>query len=116
MDIQETQKTLKQFAIERDWEQFHSPKNLAMALAVEASELMEIFQWLTEEQSKAATNKEEDRTRVEHELADIQIYLLRLADELSVDLEKVVTDKIQLNAEKYPVELSKGSSKKYNQL
>ena len=107
------QKQLKSFASERDWEQFHSPKNLVMALSVEASELLEHFQWLTEQQS---TNLNADKKQeVAYEMADVFIYLLRLATELDVDLEECVNEKIKINAEKYPAEKVKGSAKKYNE-
>jgi dCTP diphosphatase len=102
---------LREFAIARDWEQFHSPKNLAMALIVEAAELVEHFQWLTEEQSG---NLPPDRlAEVEQELADIQIYLIRLADRLNINLEQAVDAKIAVNERRYPVEKVRGSAKKY---
>jgi len=102
---------LREFAAVRDWDQFHSPKNLAMALIVEAAELVEHFQWLTGEQSAALPP---DRlTEVEQELADIQIYLIRLADKLHVDLERAVIAKIERNEEKYPPEKCRGSAQKY---
>jgi dCTP diphosphatase len=101
---------LREFAVVRDWEQFHSPKNLAMALIVEAAELVEHFQWLTEEQSAADKYAE-----VEQELADIQIYLIRLADRLNIDLEQAVNAKIELNERRYPAEKVRGSAKKYTE-
>src|SRR4030095_4181904 len=94
--------TLRKFVAERDWDQFHSPKNLAMALSVEAAELMEHFQWLTEEQSKELTD--EKLKEVRHELADVLIYLIRLADKLDVDLFAAAKEKIELNAKKYPAD------------
>lgn len=103
---------LRAFAAERDWDQFHSPKNLAAALAVEAAELLEPFQWLTEEQSKNLSDKQ--RAAVAEELADVQIYLIRLADKLRIDLLRAVRDKIDLNAEKYPATEFKGSARKYS--
>ena len=104
---------LKAFAQERDWEQFHSPKNLAMALIVEAAELLEHFQWLTPEQSESL---DEDRRReVEFEMADIFIYLMRMCERLDVDLLEVVEEKIKLNEEKYPADKVRGSSKKYSE-
>ena len=93
---------LKAFAQERDWEQFHSPKNLAMALIVEAAELLEHFQWLSPEQS-------------ELEMADIFIYLMRMCERLDVDLLQVVEDKIIMNTEKYPADKVRGSAKKYSE-
>jgi len=110
MDIEALQKRLAEFAAERDWEQFHSPKNLAMAIAAEAGELVEVFQWLTEAESANldATRKQ----AAAYELADVLIYLVRLADRLDVDLDVVVPEKIRINAEKYPVALAKGSAEK----
>ena len=103
---------LKAFAQERDWEQFHSPKNLAMALIVEAAELLEHFQWLTPEQSESLA--EDKRREVELEMADIFIYLMRMCERLDVDLLKAVEDKIKMNAEKYPADKVRGSAKKYS--
>lgn len=114
MDIPELQNRLRQFAAERDWEQFHSPKNLAMALSVEAAELLERFQWLTEPESYELRDCPEDYDAVADELADVQIYLLRLADKLAIDLPSIVERKMQRNAEKYPVHLARGNSVKYN--
>lgn len=101
------------FARERDWEQFHSVKNLSMALTVEASELMEHFQWLTEEQSNNLSA--EKLEEVELELADILIYLLRIATKLNVDLLGVADQKMHINEKKYPAELVYGSAKKYTE-
>ena len=101
------------FAKERDWEQFHSVKNLSMALTVEAGELMEHFQWLTEEQSNNLSA--EKRRQVELELADILIYLLRIATRLDVALLEVANQKMQINEKKYPAELVRGSAKKYTE-
>lgn len=100
MDVKKIQNQLARFADERDWDQFHNPKNLAMALSVEASELVEIFQWLTAEQS-AAIMQSSEAEHVGEEVADILIYLLRLADKLGIDLEQVVAEKIRKNGEKY---------------
>ena len=111
MNIKKIQKQLSDFADERDWNQFHNPKNLAMALSVEASELVEIFQWLTPEQAEAIMGTDENE-HVKEELADVMIYLIRLADKLNVDIEDAVTDKIVKNGEKYPVDTSKGSTTK----
>lgn len=104
---------LRQFADERDWDQFHSPKNLSMALIVEAAELVEHFQWLTEEQSRSLEQKQLDK--VKEELADIQIYLIRIADKLDIDLMGAVGKKIEANSKKYPSERVRGSSKKYTE-
>ena len=105
---------LRAFAAERDWDQFHSPRNLAAALAVEAAELLEPFQWLTDEQSRELSP--ESRAAVEQEMADVLLYLVRLADKLEVDLEQAARAKIALNAEKYPVDRARGSSRKYDEL
>ena len=107
MDITAIQKRLYDFAEARNWQQFHSPKNLTMALAAEAAELLEIFQWLTEEQSKNITKSEKDMSLIKQEVADVFIYLARLADTLGIDIEREVLAKIELNEKKYPVELSK---------
>jgi NTP pyrophosphatase (non-canonical NTP hydrolase) len=112
MDIDALQKRLAEFAAERDWEKFHSPKNLAMALAAEAGELVEEFQWLTETES--ANLDAAQKQAVAYELADVMIYLVRLADQLDVDLDVVVPEKIRINAEKYPVALAKGNATKSN--
>ena len=105
---------LRAFAQAREWDQFHSPKNLASALAVEAAELLEPFQWLTEEQSRHLSP--EQRQAVQHEMADVLIYLIRLADKLDVDLIAAARDKIAHNAAKYPADKVRGSSKKSAEL
>ena len=111
MNIKTIQKQLSDFADERDWDQFHNPKNLAMALSVEASELVEIFQWLTSEQAEEIMDSSQS-DHVKEEVADVMIYLLRLADKLDIDLESIVNDKIVQNGKKYPVNLSKGNADK----
>ena len=113
MDISKIQNQLQTFASERDWEQFHSPKNLSMALSVEASELVEIFQWLNLEESNFPDQKQLESIR--GEVADIAMYLIRFCDVLEINLEEAIEEKFIENGNKYPVELSKGSSKKYNQ-
>jgi dCTP diphosphatase len=105
---------LREFAAERDWDQFHSPKNLASALSVEASELLEIFQWLTEEQSRNLTPEQLAHAR--EELADVLNYLVRLADKLDVNLMDAAREKIAKNALKYPADKARGSMKKYSEL
>jgi dCTP diphosphatase len=112
--LSQIREALRQFAAERDWDQFHSPKNLAAALSVEASELLECFQWLTEEQSRNLTP--EQRVRVREEMADVLNYLVRLADKLDVNLLEAAREKIQKNALKYPVDKSRGSVRKYTEL
>jgi NTP pyrophosphatase (non-canonical NTP hydrolase) len=112
-EIQELSQALQKFAKVRDWEQFHSPKNLAMALAVEAAELLEHFQWMPEQATyKLAPAKQQ---LVAYELADVFIYLLRICDRLDVDLLAVTKQKMQINEERYPVDKVKGSSKKYSE-
>lgn len=113
-DLTSLRDELRRFADERDWDQFHSPKNLASALAVEAAELLEPFQWLTQEESRALSPDQCDSVR--KELADVLIYLVRLADKLDVDLIEAARDKIAENTTKYPVEKSKGTSRKYTDL
>jgi NTP pyrophosphatase (non-canonical NTP hydrolase) len=104
---------LREFADTRDWNQFHSPKNLSMALSVEVAELVEHFQWLTEEQSR---NLPQDKLeQVATELADTLLYLVRLADKLDVDLFSAAQSKIELNEKKYPVHKSRGNAKKYTE-
>ena len=107
------QERLAAFAAERDWEKFHSPKNLAMALSVEAAELVEEFQWLTEEQSFSLDAERRERVRLE--LADVFIYLLRISDRLGVDLLAAADDKMVLNARKYPVDRVRGDARKYDE-
>lgn len=113
-DIEALKIKLREFAEERDWDQFHSPKNFSMALIVECAELVEHFQWLSDEQSKRLPEDTLDEVRLE--MADIFIYLIRLADKLDIDLLDAAKDKMKLNAEKYPVEKSKGIAVKYNKL
>ncbi len=110
MDLNSLARLLRDFVRERDWEKFHTPKNLTMALSVEASELMEHFQWLTEEESNNLSPKR--RAAVGEEMADVLIYLVRLADRLGIDLMEVAECKIESNGARYPVELVKGSARK----
>jgi dCTP diphosphatase len=105
---------LRQFAADRDWDQFHSPKNLAIALSVEAAELLEHFQWVREKES--ASLPPEQQAKVREELADVLLYLVRLADKLNVDLVAAAAEKISINAAKYPVEKARGTSKKYGDI
>ena len=105
---------LREFTAERDWAQFHSPKNLAMALSAEAGELLEIFQWLTEEQSR----NPEARTQAKaaEEIADILLYLVRLGDELGIDPIAAAERKLLENARKYPADKARGNARKYTEL
>jgi NTP pyrophosphatase (non-canonical NTP hydrolase) len=106
--IQELTKKLILFRDERDWGQFHNPKDLAIALSIEASELLEAFLWKTSEDA--------DPEKISEELADVFAYALLLADRCNLDVHKIVEEKILKNSLKYPVGLSKGSAKKYNEI
>ncbi|MGH8702404.1 MAG: nucleotide pyrophosphohydrolase [Burkholderiales bacterium] len=105
---------LAEFAAERDWEQFHNPKNLAMALAGEAGELLEHFQWLTFEQAERLPR--DARADVALEAADVLLFLVRLCDKLGIDLAAACEKKLALNAKKYPVDKARGRATKYNKL
>ena len=106
--------SLRDFARERDWEQFHAPKNLACALSVEAAELLEHFQWMTEEQSRALAG--DKKAQVAAEAADVFLYLLQLCDKLDIDLMDAAQRKLQVNAQKYPVATARGHNRKYTEL
>ncbi len=110
-DLEQLKIRLREFAAERDWDQFHSPKNLSMALIGEAAELVEHFQWQTQAQSNSVS--EEQLSEIELELADILLYLVRLADKLNVDLLRAAFKKIDINAQKYPAHIVRGKSDKY---
>jgi len=112
--LQDLRDVLRRFASDRDWDQFHSPKNLAIALSVEAAELLEHFQWTLEADSAVLAPGQ--HAKVQEEIADVLVYLIRLADKLNIDLVAAASEKIRLNAEKYPVEKARGSSKKYTEL
>ena len=116
MTIEELRDRLRTFAEVRDWNQFHSPKNLVMALSGEVGELNEIFQWLNDEQIQSIKKNPEQLQPVREELADILLYLIRLADQMDIDIIDAARQKIEINESKYPVEKSKGSAKKYNDL
>lgn len=109
--LEDVRQRAAKFANDRDWQQFQSPKNLSMALSVEVSELLEHFQWLTQTESKNLN--EETLAAVKDEIADVQLYLVRLADELGIDIIQAVADKADKNEQKYPLEKVKGSAKKY---
>jgi NTP pyrophosphatase (non-canonical NTP hydrolase) len=111
--LAELREHLRRFAQARDWDQFHSPKNLAMALIAEAAELVEHFQWLTEAQS--AELSAEKKAEVAEELADVLVYLVRIADKLDIDLLAAASAKMARNEAKYPAEHVKGSAKKYTE-
>ena len=112
-ELQRLVDRLREFAQRRDWEQFHSPKNLSMALAVEASELLEHFQWMSEEQSQKLSPQQ--HRLVSLEMADVFIFLLRLVDRLDVDLLEVTKEKMLINETRYPADRVKGSAKKYTE-
>ncbi len=114
IDLITLKQRLREFADARDWNQFHSPKNLTMALSVEVAEIVEHFQWLTEEQSDNLPQKKLDE--VEAELADTFIYLIRLADKLDIDLIDATVRKIAVNEQKYPVDKARGNARKYTEL
>jgi NTP pyrophosphatase (non-canonical NTP hydrolase) len=109
--IQQLRDALRAFAAERDWDQFHSPKNLSMALTVEAGELQEHFQWLSEQASSALSG--EELAAVGAEMADVLIYLVRLADKLGVDLLQAAAAKLEANGRRYPADKVRGSARKY---
>lgn len=104
------------FARERDWEQFHAPKNLSMALAAEAAELMEHFLWASPEESRKVASDPAKRARIAEELADIVIYSLEFANATGLDLSAAIAEKMEANARKYPVEKARGRSAKYTEL
>lgn len=112
--LRELEEQLDRFALDRDWQQFHSPKNLASALVVEAGELLEHFQWMTEEQSRELAP--ERRDAVGAELADVLLYLVQLAAALGLDPIAAAQAKLKLNEEKYPVDRARGNSRKYDEL
>jgi NTP pyrophosphatase (non-canonical NTP hydrolase) len=113
-ELESLREQLREFAAARDWEQFHSPKNLAMALAAEAGELLEIFQWLTEAQSRSLAP--ESLAATEDEIADVLLYLIRLSDQLAIDPIAAANRKLVANARKYPADRARGNNRKYTEL
>ncbi len=107
---------IKQFRDERDWMQFHNPKDMAEAIVIEASELLEIFLWKSQKTSQTLAHKQEYKNRIAEELADIFCFAFELADNLGIDIEEAILQKIQKNARKYPIEKAKGRSAKYTEL
>lgn len=115
IDVNDFKKSITEFVHARNWEQFQNPKNIAMALTVEAAELLEIFQWLTAEQAANIKNDASTKEKISHELADIMIYIIRLATQTEINLQTAISKKMQLNAQKYPAALVQGSIKKYSE-
>ena len=115
MDVARIQAELARFAEEREWKRFHSPKNLVMALAGEVGELVSLFQWLSEDESRNLETGSPKLARVHEEMADVFIYVLRLADILNVNIEQIVNAKMADNAKRYPIALSKGNATKYSE-
>jgi NTP pyrophosphatase (non-canonical NTP hydrolase) len=113
-ELESLREQLRDFAAARDWDQFHSPKNLAMAVSVEAAELLEVFQWLTEEQSRRLTP--EAQAAASDEIADVLLYLIRLGDQLGIDPVDAAQRKMVANEKKYPADKARGNSKKYTEL
>ena len=112
--MQDLIKKIREFAKERDWEQFHSPKNLAMALSVEVAEIVEHFQWLT--QSESLEIGSDKLKKIEEEIGDVFIYLTNLADKLGIDPLEAAKEKIKINERKYPINKAKGNSRKYTEI
>ncbi len=115
IDIGHLKKLQQAFSAVRDWDKFHTPKNLAMALTCESAELLELFQWISEEDSRIAHEDPVLKQKTSHELADIMLYVIRLADLMQINLNEAIQNKIALNNKKYPAELVKGSAKKYDE-
>jgi NTP pyrophosphatase (non-canonical NTP hydrolase) len=113
--IQELQNIVKNFCQERDWDQFHPIKDLAIGISTEANELLDLFRFKSDEQIKNLLNEPQYKEKVEHEVADVFFFILRLAQMNKIDLSQVLQKKLELNALKYPIEKAKGSNKKYNE-
>lgn len=116
MVLNDLQQELREFAAQRDWQRFHTPKNLVMALTGEVGELADLFQWLTPEESAAVMTRPEQAERVREEVADVFAYLLQLVDVLEIDLAAALHEKVQQNERRYPVSLAKGRADKYDLL
>jgi dCTP diphosphatase len=115
IDIEKLKKQLSDFAKVRDWNQYHTPKNLSMALSCEAGELLEIFQWMNDEDAKNAVHSVSIKMKVSHEIADILLYLVYLSDLMQINLSEAIINKISLNESRYPANKVKGSVRKYNE-
>lgn len=116
MILNDLQRELREFANQREWQPFHTPKNLVMALSGEAGELTELFQWLTPDESSTVMNDADRAERVREEVADVFAYLLQIADVLDIDLPTALRTKMRRNERKYPVERAKGRADKYDRL
>lgn len=115
IDCNKVRKILQDFADDRDWNKFHTPKNISMAIAGEVGELVEIFQWLTEDESKNVKFEKHTKEKVSHEIADIFLYIVRLSALLDININEAIHNKIHINNHKYPKDLVKGSAKKYTE-
>ncbi|AZZ37449.1 nucleotide pyrophosphohydrolase [Bdellovibrio sp. qaytius] len=113
--LQQLKNQIEKFCSERDWDQFHPPKDLAIGISTEANELLDLFRFKTDLEIEKKLTTEEFKNKVQHELADVFFFVLRFAQKNNIDLSKAVDAKMKLNAEKYPVETAKGSNKKYNE-
>ena len=116
MELEDFIKRIDAFALERDWDQFHSVRNLVLAMVGEVGELAEVFQWVSDDQVEAFLAKPENQVKLQEELADVLMYALRLASVSGLDVMGALEAKLASNAEKYPVDKSKGSAKKYTDL
>jgi len=114
LNLIEIRDKLRKFAAERDWDQFHTPRNLLLALVGEVGELSEIFQWKGEVKDTSSFS-EQEKVNLGEELSDVMLYLIRLSDKCDIDLSRAILDKLKKNAEKYPIDLAKSTSKKYNE-
>ena len=112
-ELDQIRRKIRKFRDERDWMQFHNPKNLACSISIEANELLEHFQWCTPEESLTTARKK--KTEISHEIADVAVYLIELADNLGIDLAKAIAEKMAHNEAKYPADKVRGSSKKYTE-
>jgi NTP pyrophosphatase (non-canonical NTP hydrolase) len=111
--LRQIKNRIKKFVKERDWQKYHSPKNISMSIAIEAAELMEHFQWLTIEQSKKLLKDKDKRKEIEDELADIAIYILDFCNTFDIDIEKSILNKLAKTAQNYPIHLAKSKARKY---
>lgn len=112
-ELDQIRSQIRKFRDERDWMQFHNPKNLACSISIEANELLEHFQWCSPEESLAIARQK--KTEISHEIADVGVYLIELADNLGIDLAKAIAEKMAHNEAKYPADKVRGSSKKYTE-